>query len=164
MSPAIKTSDKASLSKITLFMSLKAIIPKKELSLWGESVKDRTKSIANFLLKKLVKITTNLAIKENYKLKQNQSIINRPCFSVSFPNELVINNKKVIGFAQRVLENGVIVQGTIPLTDSYRDILLYKKCRDREQELKELSQNSQSLKEVLNRDISYNDIKSCFIL
>jgi lipoate-protein ligase A len=92
--------------------------------------------------------------------KSSRSI---PCFSSSARNEIKYQNKKLIGSAQRVINNVILQHGSILIGDYHKKIVDYLNLNDEEKRfLKEdLDAKTISLKEILKQEIELERLKVC---
>ncbi|MDC1068318.1 lipoate--protein ligase family protein [Candidatus Kapabacteria bacterium] len=80
------------------------------------------------------------------------------CFASSARYELTINNKKVVGSAQRVIDGFLLQHGSIPIDDSYLKIADYQKGIEPDKIRSFLSKISTSVNENIKGNIAYDDI------
>lgn len=94
--------------------------------------------------------------------KSSRSI---PCFSSSARNEIKFQNKKLVGSAQRVINDVILQHGSILIGDYHKRIVEYLNLSDEEKHLlkQDLDEKTISLEEILNNDINLEKLKSCLL-
>jgi len=92
--------------------------------------------------------------------KSSRSI---PCFSSSARNEIKFQNKKIIGSAQRVINDVLLQHGSILIGDYHKNIVEYLNLNEDEKEIlkSDLDEKTISLKEILNSEIDLEKLKVC---
>ncbi len=92
--------------------------------------------------------------------KSSRSI---PCFSSSARNEIKFQNKKLIGSAQRVINDVILQHGSILLGDYHKKIVDYLNLDDEEKKFlkDDLDAKTISLKEILNSEVDLERLKFC---
>jgi lipoate-protein ligase A len=79
----------------------------------------------HFLPQIILQVLINLGIKAEFKKgeveKKKKQI---PfCFAVPIVDEIVVNNKKVVGFAQKITKKAVLQQGTIMIKNNFDEFI-----------------------------------------
>lgn len=94
--------------------------------------------------------------------KSSRSI---PCFSSSARNEIKFQNKKLVGSAQRVINDVILQHGSILIGDYHKRIVEYLNLNDEEKKLlkQDLDDKTISLKEILGEEINLNKLKNCLL-
>ncbi|MEJ5305036.1 MAG: lipoate--protein ligase family protein [Ignavibacteria bacterium] len=92
--------------------------------------------------------------------KSSRSI---PCFSSSARNEIKFQNKKLVGSAQRVINDITLQHGSILIGDYHKRIVDYLNLNDEERKIlkSDLDEKTISLKEILNSEIDLEKLKYC---
>ncbi len=138
-------------------ISFSLIIPSKNVPFWGSKVSERSRSIAQFFQSILNSFGVRLDI-ENEIVARSTMIKNRKsaCYLTTTQNELTVDGKKLIGIAQLVTGDAVLIQGTVPLTTHYRTITQYQQgdSSTLEYECGELAQKTTSLDKLLPSEYS----------
>lgn len=90
--------------------------------------------------------------------KSSKSI---PCFSSSARNEIKFENKKLVGSAQRIINNIILQHGSIMISDYHKKIVNYLKLNEEEKKIlsEELNIKTISLQEILNEEINLERLK-----
>ncbi len=132
-------------------ISFSFVIPRSLFDIWGKTATEQQYTIGTFFLQalELLNISAELSNESpTRKSLQNQSKSN--CFSTSIPSEICVNGKKLVGIAHLITDKGALIQGTIPLSDAYLDIVRYEKgsTSDKEKRLSLLKEKSCSLQSV----------------
>ncbi|MFN4111837.1 MAG: biotin/lipoate A/B protein ligase family protein [Ignavibacteria bacterium] len=84
-----------------------------------------------------------------------------PCFSSSARNEIKFQNKKLVGSAQRIINDVILQHGSILIGDYHKKIVDYLNLSEEEKELlnQDLDQKTITLEEILNEKIELNKLK-----
>jgi len=87
--------------------------------------------------------------------KNNKSHL---CFAVSAKNELKFEGKKLVGSAQRKMNNSVLQHGSILCGDFHKNIVdfLFLNDEETEQMREEISDTTTDLRSILNYEINYD--------
>ena len=87
------------------------------------------------------------------------------CFASTAKNEVKFNGKKLIGSAQRKLDNVVLQHGSILCGPFHQKLVDYLKCDDetRHKLSVELTERTTELKSILNEEIDYDKLKTCLM-
>ncbi len=87
------------------------------------------------------------------------------CFASTAKNEVKFNGKKMIGSAQRKLNNVVLQHGSILCGPFHRKLVDYLNCDNetRRQLSIELYERTTELKSILNEEIDYDKLKTCLM-
>lgn len=87
--------------------------------------------------------------------KNNKSDL---CFAVSAKNELKFDGKKLVGSAQRKMNNSVLQHGSILCGDFHKNIVdfLFLNDEDTEQMREEIKNTTTDLRSILNYEINYD--------
>jgi lipoyl(octanoyl) transferase len=87
------------------------------------------------------------------------------CFASTAKNEVKFNGKKLIGSAQRKLNNIVLQHGSILCGTFHRKLVDYIVCNDetRRNLSFELNDKTTELQTILNEEIDYDKLKTCLI-
>ena len=128
------------------------ILPEK-LNLLSNNINESYKEIANALLIALEKIGLKAEIK-----KVPEKIATPICFNSSNWYELLVNNKKISGSAQRRMEGKVLQHGPILIDFDYNKNNLIFNSNNLIDNIINLQKRITSLKDELNKIISYNEI------
>jgi len=83
------------------------------------------------------------------------------CFSAAANSEVMVGEKKLIGSAQRHLENGVLQHGSILTGNKHCDLPHYIAGLDKSEAssmIKQLQQKTISIGDYLNREVSYAEV------
>jgi lipoate-protein ligase A len=88
-----------------------------------------------------------------------------PCFSSSARNEIKYENKKLVGSAQRVINDVLLQHGSILIGDYHKKIVDYLNLSSDEKKLlkDDLDAKTISLKEILQEEIDVHRLKLCLI-
>jgi lipoate-protein ligase A len=121
----------------------------------------QTLDISNANLQKLslVKETPNL-------LKLARTGMYNLCFNTSIKYEVNLNGRKLIGSAQRKIDDIILQHGSILIGDYHKNIVNYLSVNEESvrQKLKEqLDQNTTNLNELMNKVVFYNEVKEAVI-
>ncbi|MCX8057572.1 MAG: hypothetical protein N3F03_08190 [Ignavibacteria bacterium] len=94
--------------------------------------------------------------------KSSKSI---PCFSSSARNEIKFQNKKLVGSAQRVINDVLLQHGSILIGEYHKKIVEFLNLNDDEKAMlkNELDEKTISLKEILNEEINLNNLKNSLL-
>ncbi len=94
--------------------------------------------------------------------KSSRSI---PCFSSSARNEIKFQNKKLVGSAQRVIEDVLLQHGSILIGEYHKRIVEFLNLTEEEKYLlkRDLDEKTISLKEILNEKINLEKLKKCLL-
>lgn len=146
-------------------ISFSLIIPLTHSPFWGNSVTERMKSVSTYISKAFSYL--NIEIHENKKKLSRQSLITAhksPCFLTTTPSELSYRNKKLVGIAQLVHKQGILIQGTIPFTDNHTLLPQYERIPDSQQDwlIDKLKNETSDLRNVLGAVPTYKEICSAF--
>ncbi len=84
-----------------------------------------------------------------------------PCFSSSARNEIKYENRKLVGSAQRVIDNILLQHGSIIIGDFHKKIVEYLNLSEEEKELlkKDLDDKTICLEEILKEKIDLERLK-----
>ncbi len=87
------------------------------------------------------------------------------CFASTAKNEVKFNGKKLIGSAQRKLNNVVLQHGSILCGTFHRKLVDYLNCDDETRRTLsfDLTEKTTELQTILNEEIDYNKLKTCLI-
>lgn len=87
------------------------------------------------------------------------------CFASTAKNEVKFNGKKLIGSAQRKLNNIVLQHGSILCGPFHRKLVDYLNCDDETRRLLsvELNERTTELQSILNEKIDYDKLKTCLM-
>ena len=87
------------------------------------------------------------------------------CFASTARNEVKFNGKKLIGSAQRKLNNVVLQHGSILCGSFHRKLVDYLNCNDdtRHSLSFELNDRTTELQTILNEEIDYDKLKTCLM-
>jgi Lipoate-protein ligase A len=101
---------------------------------------------------------SQIDLKNFYKL--SRSI---PCFSSSAKNEIKFQNKKLIGSAQRVINDVILQHGSILIGDYHKRIVDYLILNNDEKKFlkSDLDEKTISLEEIVNSEIILEKLKDC---
>jgi len=132
-------------------ISFSIIIPRSLFPLWGKTVAEQQSMVGEYFLTALKQISIFAELnnsKASRKILQNE--VKSNCFSTTIPSEICVNGKKLVGIAHRITSEGALIQGTIPLTNRYLDIVKYEfgSNSEKEKRLKLLKKKSCSLQSV----------------
>jgi lipoyl(octanoyl) transferase len=85
------------------------------------------------------------------------------CFASTAKNEVKFNGKKLIGSAQRKLNNVVLQHGSILCGTYHRELAGYLKCDDETSRAlsTELNDKTTEIESILNEKIDYDKLKMC---
>lgn len=94
--------------------------------------------------------------------KSSRSI---PCFSSSAKNEIKFQNKKLVGSAQRVINNVILQHGSILIGDFHKRITDYLNLSEEEKKIlkNDLDEKTITLEEILKEKIDLDKLKTCLI-
>lgn len=117
------TGGRAVLHKEDLTYS--CIFPR-ELSRLGTSVESTYAVITRCLAKGLTDLGIAPAMKDSVStlIKSDRSV-KLPCFLAPNRNEIMVNNRKLIGSAQYRSATAILQHGSLPLTPAYRELPFY---------------------------------------
>ena len=87
------------------------------------------------------------------------------CFASAAKNEVKFNGKKLIGSAQRKLNNVVLQHGSILCGSFHRKLVEYLNCNDdlRHSLSIELNERTTELQTILKEEIDYDKLKTCLM-
>jgi lipoate-protein ligase A len=87
------------------------------------------------------------------------------CFASTAKNEVKFNGKKLIGSAQRKLNNVVLQHGSILCGPFHRKLVDYLNCDDEARSTLsiELNDKTTELQSILNEEINYDKLKTCLM-
>jgi lipoate-protein ligase A len=87
------------------------------------------------------------------------------CFASTAKNEVKFNHKKLIGSAQRKLNNIILQHGSILCGNFHERLIDYLDCNENEYNMlkNELKSSTIDLKTILNKDIDYDYLSKCLI-
>ena len=130
------------------------ILPE-SLGLLSNNINESYKEIANALLIALKKININAEIR-----KVPERIETPVCFNSSNWYELLVNNKKISGSAQRRMNGKVLQHGSLLMDFNYEKNNLLFNSNNTFDMIENLKQRITSIKNELNKIINYNEIKN----
>lgn len=128
------------------------IVPEK-LNLLPKDIVESYKIIAQALIIGLNKIGINAKVQ-----KINEKIATPICFNSSNWYELLMNNKKISGSAQRRIDGKILQHGPILLDFDYEKNSLLFKTNNKLDTLENLKNKITSLKNELNKEIEINEL------
>ncbi|MHB9039857.1 MAG: lipoate--protein ligase family protein [Melioribacteraceae bacterium] len=87
------------------------------------------------------------------------------CFASTAKNEVKFNGKKLIGSAQRKLNNVVLQHGSILCGTFHRKLVDYLNCDDETRRTLsfDLTEKTTELQTIMNEEIDYQKLKTCLI-
>lgn len=87
------------------------------------------------------------------------------CFSSSAKNEIKFQNKKLVGSAQRVIDNVILQHGSILIGDYHKKIVDYLNLSNEEKKLlkKDLDDKTIALNDILKDKLDLNNLKLCLL-
>ncbi len=124
------------------------------------------------LIKGLIKYAPSL--KQKLELENQQpnfpALLKKPsgtlCFASTAKSEVKFDGKKLIGSAQRKLENSVLQHGSILIGKYHGNLPDYLKTSERKRKFlkAELLKKTTELETILNLDINYGDLEKCMVI
>ncbi|MHB8931343.1 MAG: lipoyl protein ligase domain-containing protein, partial [Melioribacteraceae bacterium] len=87
------------------------------------------------------------------------------CFASTAKNEVKFNGKKLIGSAQRKLNNIVLQHGSILCGPFHKKLVDYLNCDDETRRTLsfDLTEKTTELQTIMNEEIDYQKLKTCLI-
>lgn len=146
-------------------ISFSLIIPPQQIDEWGNTVSARISKISSYIAKAFTFL--NISLDSESKEISRQRLIagkNSPCFLSTAPAELSFNGKKLVGLAQLVQAEGVLIQGTIPLNNIHTLLPRYERIPLPEQDrlIRRLREETINLTDICGSAPSYSDICEAF--
>jgi lipoate-protein ligase A len=88
------------------------------------------------------------------------------CFASTAKNEVKFNGKKLIGSAQRKLNNVILQHGSILCGTLHRNLVNYINADDKTCNVlsSELNEKTTELQTILNEEINYEKLKTCLMM
>ncbi len=88
------------------------------------------------------------------------------CFASTAKNEVKFNGKKLIGSAQRKLNNVVLQHGSILCGPFHQKLVDYLNCDDKTRRnlAIELNERTTELQSILNEEIDYDKLRTCLVI
>lgn len=146
-------------------ISFSLIIPPQNIYRWGQTVDSRTQQISSYIAKAFSSLGINLG-KEDQNVSRAEMIHRQkaPCFLTTTPSELTYKGKKLVGIAQLVHVHGILIQGTIPLTDTHTTLPLYERIpvSEQDRQIMKLSAETSNLRDICGIEPSYSELSGAF--
>ncbi len=142
-----------------------AVIIPKESNLYAQSALAIYNFISSALVNGLNRLGANLVLERKKNLDGEFKTYNQKfaCFASSAKYEIHYLSKKLVGSAQRRLENGLLQHGSILLGNEHLNLFDYlaKTKNGSSGNLKQLlSEKTTCLETTLNREVNYNEVVS----
>jgi lipoate-protein ligase A len=132
-------------------ISFSLIIPNSQLPFWGETVTARLATVGTHFCSALRSL--GISAKMNSRSPERGLVRagrKAPCFLMTTAGEITVQGKKLVGFAQLVRENSVLIQGTIPRTPFHKKVTYYELLDESKRNLRhsEMGEMTTSLAEI----------------
>ena len=142
-----------------------AVIIPKESKLYAKSTLDIYNLISSALVNGLSRLGAHLVLKRKENLDREFKTYNQKfaCFASSAKYEVHYRSKKLVGSAQRRLENALLQHGSILLGNEHLNLFDYltETTNGNSGSLKQfLSEKTTCLESILKREVSYNEVVS----
>lgn len=139
-----------------------AVIIPKESNLYAQSALDIYNLISSALVNGLNRLHANLVLARKGNLDREFKTSQKfACFASSAKYEIHYLSKKLVGSAQRRLENGLLQHGSILMGNEHLNLFDYltETTEGRSGSLKELlNEKTTCLETILKRVVSYNEV------
>lgn len=141
------------------------MVPQVLQSSLGSGVAETYRMVATALQESLNALGVETSLSKREQMGRELRLQGKePCFIAPTKNEILVNERKLIGSAQVRRKEGVIQHGSMPVSKAYRNLPHYERCSFETQERRKrlLAQHAISLSECIDKSYSFPEICTAF--